>query len=187
MEKLLRTLLLAGLALASGAAPASEQLWSLLRGGGQVVLVRHTQTDPGVGDPPEFRLDDCATQRNLNEQGRGDAVRLGVAIRDRKVPVAQVLASPWCRTIDTARLAFGRAPRTSAALANLHGRAWSEDAQVAELRKLVQAPPRGGNLFLVTHGSTIYALAGITVGMGEMVVLTPRAGSFQVAGRLAVP
>lgn len=187
MDKLLRSLLLAALALAGSGACASEQLWSLLRGGGQVVLVRHTVTDPGVGDPPEFKLDDCATQRNLNEQGRGDAVRLGVAIRDRKVPVAQVLASPWCRTVETAQLAFGRAPRTHAALGNLFGRAWREEAQVADLRKLVQAP-RGGNLFLVTHGSTIFALVGITVGFGEMVVLTPRGNGFQVAGRLmAVP
>ena len=74
----------------------------------------------------------------------------------------------------------------NAALSNLFGRAWSEDSQVAELRKLTQSPPRGGNLFLVTHGSTIYALVGITVGTGEMVVLTPRGRSFDVAGRLAV-
>lgn len=185
MNMLSRCLLVA-LACWGGAAHASEQLWSLLRGGGQVVMVRHTQTDPGVGDPPEFRMEECATQRNLNEQGRGDAVRLGVALRDRKIPVAAVLASPWCRTRETAQLAFGRAPKVNAALSNLYGRGWSEESQVAELRKLLQSPPRGGNLFLVTHGSTIYALVGITVGMGEMVVLTPRARGFEVAGRLAV-
>jgi hypothetical protein len=58
-------------------APGSETLWSLLRSGGQVVLLRHALTTPGVGDPAGFRLDDCATQRNLSETGRRDARRIG--------------------------------------------------------------------------------------------------------------
>ena len=183
------TLLLALLcsALLAPAARADEQLWRLLQGGGQVVLVRHAVTDAGVGDPPGFRLDDCATQRNLSAEGRREAQRLGEALRARKVPVEKVLASPWCRCVETARLAFGSAPEPHAALSNLFGRHERAPEQVAAMRRLVQRPPGGGNLFLVTHGSTTLALTGVSPGTAEMVVLTPQAGGFRVAGRLAVP
>ena len=164
---------------------ADESLWSLLRAGGQVVLVRHALTNPGVGDPPGFRLDDCGTQRNLSAEGRRDALRLGEVLRARQVPVAQVLSSPWCRCLDTARLAFGREAQVQPALGNLFGRREREAEQVAQLRQLVQRRPESGNLFLVTHGSTTLALTGVSPATSEMVVLTPQAGGFRVAGRLA--
>jgi phosphohistidine phosphatase SixA len=170
--------------LASGVR-ADEALWSLLQGGGQVVLLRHALTEPGVGDPPGFRLDDCASQRNLSEQGRRDARRLGEALRARGVPVARLLSSPWCRCLETARLAFGREAEVQPALGNLFGRPEREAQQVAELRRLVRRAERG-NLFMVTHGSTTYALTGVSPASGEMVVLTPQPdGGFRVAGRLA--
>ena len=105
-----RRMLLQGLllgALAPGAR-ADGALWALLGRGGHAVLLRHAVTDTGVGDPPGFRLGVCATQRNLSEQGRSDARRLGEELRARRVPVAGLLSSPWCRCLDTARLAFGR-------------------------------------------------------------------------------
>jgi phosphohistidine phosphatase SixA len=185
-----RKTLLLGLLFAAVLVPAAradEALWKLLQGGGHVVMVRHAVTDPGVGDPPGFRLEDCRTQRNLSEEGRRDARRLGDALRARQVPVAQVLSSPWCRCIETARLAFGAPAELEPALGNLFGRHEREAAQVAELKKLVQRPQRG-NLFLVTHGSTTLALTGVSPGTAEMVVLTPQAGGgFGVAGRLSAP
>ena len=92
-----------------GAAQASEQLWALLKGGGQVVLMRHAITTPGVGDPPGMRLDDCSTQRNLTDEGRRHARQTGEVFRARGVAVDRVRASPWCRCLETARLAFGKA------------------------------------------------------------------------------
>lgn len=89
------------------AAGADETLWDLLKGGGQVVVIRHASTVSGFGDPPGYRLDDCATQRNLSDQGREEAERIGAAFRGRGVPVESVLSSPWCRCLETARLAFG--------------------------------------------------------------------------------
>jgi broad specificity phosphatase PhoE len=166
-------------------APGSEALWSLLRDGGQVVLLRHALTTPGVGDPTGFRLDDCATQRNLSETGRRDARRIGAAFRARNVPVGQVLASPWCRCLETARLAFGRAEPWDA-LGNLFGRQDVGGRQVAAMRARVSEPPAGGTLVLVSHGSTIAALTGINPASGEFLVVTPEgSGRFRVAGRLA--
>ena len=184
-----RRMLLQGLllgALAPGAR-ADEALWALLGRGGHAVLLRHAVTDTGVGDPPGFRLGVCATQRNLSEQGRSDARRLGEELRARRVPVAGLLSSPWCRCLETARLAFGREAEVEPALGNLFGRAELEAAQVAALRALVGRPVAGGNVFLVTHGSTTYALTGVSPGTAEMVIVEPRpGGAFRVAGRLSV-
>ena len=173
--------LVAALALSTSAL-ADEKLWSLLKAGGQVVLIRHTVTTPGVGDPPGMRLDDCSTQRNLTDEGRRHARRIGAEWRARGIPVERVLSSPWCRCLETARLSFGSA-ETSEALGNLFGRPENRERQVREMRTLVAAKRGRGNLVLVTHGSTVAALTGISPGTGEMVVLSRGA----VAGRLSVP
>jgi broad specificity phosphatase PhoE len=171
-------------AAAPGLAPASEPLWDLLRRGGQVVLIRHAITTPGVGDPPGMRLAECSTQRNLTDQGRRDARGLGEAFRARDVPVERVLSSPWCRCLETARLAFGTA-EPWAALGNLFDRSEHREPQVREMRAVVGARRTGGNLILVSHGSTISALTGVAPGTAEMVVVTPQSdGRFTVAGRL---
>jgi phosphohistidine phosphatase SixA len=167
-------------AVSTGAA-ADDKLWALLANGGQVVLIRHTITTPGVGDPPGMRLDDCSTQRNLTDAGRRHARRIGEAFRARRVPVGRVVSSPWCRCLETARLAFDKEAEVSGALGNLFGRPENREAQVRELRVLVATKP-AANLVLVTHGSTIAALTGISPGTGEMVVLSQGA----VAGRLEV-
>lgn len=156
--------------LPAGAA-ADDKIWSLLKAGGQVVLVRHTITTPGAGDPPGMRLDDCSTQRNLTDAGRQHARRIGEEWRKRGIPLERVLSSPWCRCLETARLAFGKA-EVSEALSNLFGRSENSDRQVREMRALVYSHAGKGNLVLVSHGSTISALTGISPGTGEMVVLS---------------
>ena len=177
-------------ALLGWARPAAADeaaLWTQLKSGQQVILVRHAVTAAGVGDPPGFKLKDCATQRNLTEAGQADARRLGESLRGHGVPVGRVLSSPWCRCLDTARLAFGRA-EVSKALSNLYGRSEASARQVREMEALVDSwrpEGEGGNLVLVSHGSTILALTGVSVAPAEMVVLTPRHGErFKVAGRL---
>ncbi|HET8747733.1 MAG TPA: histidine phosphatase family protein [Ramlibacter sp.] len=184
---LLRCLLVLA-ALAPVALRADDAIWSLLRAGGQVVLLRHDRTEPGVGDPAGMKLDDCASQRNLSEEGRAHAQRLGEVLRSRGIPVAGLQASPWCRCLETARLVFGRSGEVQPALGNLFGRYEHEGPQVTALKKIVERVPERGNLFLVTHGSTIHALTGVAPAMGEMVVVTPQpTGGFRVAGRLATP
>ena len=181
----------AGLAHAGAQADpnthANEATWALLKQGGQVVLVRHALTEPGVGDPPDFVLGDCQTQRNLSDAGRQEARRLGAAFRSRGIPIARVLSSPWCRCTETAKLAFGSA-ETSAALGNLFYQPQNRERQVAAFRALVaKAPRKPGNLILVTHGSTVLAFTGVSPATAEMVVVTPSLdGPLQVAGRIAV-
>ena len=170
------------------AAQGGEPLWLLLKAGGQVVLMRHAVTLPGVGDPEGMVLSDCATQRNLSEEGRAHARQVGAAFRSHAVPVGQVISSPWCRCLETARLVFDTEPQVSPALGNLFGRTDPQGRQLTQLRELVSRPPASGNLVMVSHGSTIHALTGVSPAPAEMVVLTPRSGGkFVVAGRLEVP
>ena len=167
-------------------ALADEALWALLKKGGHVVLMRHAITTPGVGDPPGFRLDDCNTQRNLTDEGRRDAQRVGSAFRERGIVVERVLSSPWCRCVETANLAFGKA-EISTALSNLFTHPENRERQVHEMRALVSTP-RSGNRVLVSHGATISALTGVSLGTAEMLVVTPQGeGRFVIAGRLAAP
>lgn len=187
IRTVLRWLALSTALAAPAWAQADEALWKLLQGGGQVVLVRHALTTPGVGDPEGMKLSDCATQRNLSDEGRAHARKLGEALRQRGVTVGDVLSSPWCRCIETAKLALGRDPAVEPALGNVFGRSELTAGQVAKLRPLASRQPARGNTFMLSHGSTIVALTGVSPDTSEMVIVTPQGGgTFTVAGRLLV-
>ena len=98
--------ILLGLCTAADIASANEAetAWTALRAGRHVALMRHTDAPGGVGDPPGFRLDDCATQRNLSAKGRADAARIGARLRSERIAVERIVSSPWCRCMDTATL-----------------------------------------------------------------------------------
>jgi len=185
MHQLIVLGMLHALLVASPGAHADPTLWALLQKGGQVVLIRHAVTDPGVGDPPGFRLDDCRTQRNLSDAGRYEAQLLGTSFKEHRIPIARVLSSPWCRCLETARIAFGVEAQTDAALGNLFGRGENSEPQRTAFRRLVATAPKAGNLILITHGSTTAAFTGINQGTAEMVVVTPEGGgNYKVAGRI---
>jgi broad specificity phosphatase PhoE len=170
---------------AAGAAEGAESVWDALRAPGAVVLLRHSYA-PGGFDPPDARLDDCSTQRNLDEAGRAQARRIGEAFRRQGIAVGAVLSSPRCRCVDTGRLAFGRAD----AWAPLEGALRDTELRqrrVAEIRQRIDAHRDGPPLVLVTHGSVVTDLTGLNVRMGEFVVLWRGGdGKHPVAGQLYV-
>ena len=94
---LLLLLLLLTITIAAQPAHADENLWAALRGGGHVLLMRHAITNPGIGDPPQFTLQDCMTQRNLSVTGKTQAARTGKQIAELRIPISAVLSSRWCR------------------------------------------------------------------------------------------
>src|SRR4051794_8735419 len=101
----LSRLLLTLIVFAAAPAFADEAAaWAALREGGHIILMRHATTTPGVGDPPNFRLNDCATQRLLSDAGRAQARAIGTVLRQRGVNADRVLSSAWCRCVDTAEL-----------------------------------------------------------------------------------
>ena len=168
-------------------ATADEGLWRRLAAGGQVVLLRHGTTTPGVGDPTGFRLDDCATQRNLTEAGREESRRIGAAFKARAIPVERVLSSPWCRCLETARLAFGSAEPWEP-LTSLFADRTRQAKQTRAFRALAGEKRTGGNVILVTHGANVVAFLGVSPAMAEMVIVTPQGNAtFTVAGRLPAP
>jgi broad specificity phosphatase PhoE len=169
------------------ATPGEDALWQTLRGGGVTVLMRHAATNPGIGDPPGFRLGDCATQRNLSESGRADARAVGAAFQRNKVVPGAVWSSRWCRCLDTARLAFGRADPVPSLDSMFNGDAAQSAAQLRDLRLRLAARRETAPLVLVTHDVNIRALTGHSLAPGEMLLLTQRGGQLEAFGRLAVP
>ena len=87
-------------------AYANESTWSLLEEGGKIVFIRHAYA-PGSGDPDNFVIEDCSTQRNLNQQGIDQSISIGQNFSKRDIPIQQVYSSQWCRCKDTASYAFG--------------------------------------------------------------------------------
>lgn len=173
----------AAMAAPCASAASDDEIWKLLKDGGQVVLMRHTVTTPGVGDPPGMRVDDCSTQRNLTEQGQRHAKAIGQVVRAHGVAFDHVYSSPMCRCLDTAVLAFGHVDRAQAS--NNPNAGVEEPArQVRDMRALVSERRRGGNVILVSHSSTIFAVTGINMNPGEMLVVTPQGdGNFQLRGK----
>jgi phosphohistidine phosphatase SixA len=172
------------LAAARPAAADGDALWTLLRAGGQVIMLRHAGTDGTPGDPPGARFDDCATQRNLTAKGREQARKIGEALRAREIPIGRVLSSPWCRCMETAQLAFGRAEPLFPLLGGPRDPA-SIETRVRALRPLLGAAPVGGNVVLVTHAFTILDVTGERSAEGEMVIFTPQGDDrFTLAGHL---
>lgn len=177
-------LILILLALVASPAAASEALWSALRSGPMVILMRHEATEPGIGDPPGFQLGDCATQRNLSDTGRAAARATGARLRAEGVKVAEVRTSAWCRAVETGSLMGFSPPRPEPALNSFFGARGEETAATASLRRLIADWRGPGGLVLVTHQVNITAATGISPAPGEMVILKPQDGAFTLAGRL---
>ena len=154
----------------SADALGHPQIAALLREGGCVALMRHAETDPGVGDPPEFKLDDCRTQRNLSAVGRQDAKRSGAWFAQNKLKPRAVLTSAWCRCKDTADLAFGQHTVWPALNSVFNDRVLSPD-QTEAVRKALAAVPRQQFEVWITHQVNITALTGQGIGMGEIFIL----------------
>ena len=148
------------------AAQASRSIAAQLRSGGCALLIRHAQTDPGVGDPPGFVLARCATQRNLSEAGRNQSKAMGAWFRERRLQPSAVLCSAWCRCIDTAQIAFGRHELWTPLNSNF-GRSDALDA--TRMLLLERLSRIGADRFevWVTHQVNISAFTGEPTAMGE--------------------
>ena len=171
------------------AADDPKEAWAALVTGGHVALIRHGNAPPGYGgDPPGFRIDDCGTQRNLDDRGRAQAKALGEAFRNHGVRVDRIQSSPWCRTMETARLmAVGPVESSWALVPDMNPNA---PVRLLQLKELVSTWRGPGTLVLVTHALTVRPLIGISPNQGETVVLKPTPGrgpGVHVVGRIAAP
>jgi broad specificity phosphatase PhoE len=169
---------------ASAAAQPDARLLAELRQGGYVFFLRHTSTDFSQDDSRMTSFEDCATQRNLTDKGRAEARALGEHIRRLKIPIGAVLASPFCRTMETARLAFGKARATN----DVRGGPVTDDAaRYAALKKLLSSKiSKNENLVISSHGNPFRAVAGPPyLAEGEIAVVRPEGSeTFSVIARI---
>jgi phosphohistidine phosphatase SixA len=176
----------AGIAIMASASLAGAADWSVLKAPGTIALIRHADA-PGVGDPKGWRLDDCSTQRNLSERGRQQARALGDAFRAKAIAPEKIVASEWCRTIETATLMqLGPVERQSA-----FNNAYVLYGQRADLTLAARQTLSGWNgeglLVVVTHGDNIELLAGVMPSQGEIVAVRRDPGNPErliVVGRI---
>ena len=155
---------------ASARAQTAADLTALLRTGGCVVLLRHAQTEPGIGDPPNFRLDQCSTQRNLSADGQAQSRSIGQWFKDRKLQARAVQTSAWCRCKDTAATAFG-AYTVLPALGSTFDDSTAQTGQTQTLLALLKNMPLGQFEVWVSHQVNITSLTGEVPAMGEAFVV----------------
>ncbi|MBZ1350979.1 histidine phosphatase family protein [Alcaligenaceae bacterium LF4-65] len=151
---------------------AQADLLGDLTDGQHVLMIRHADA-PGVGDPTGYKLDQCATQRNLGEYGRRQSVAIGQWLADRNVQSAKMFSSAWCRCIDTATLMNKGPVKIEAALGSFFGDMSRRDMQNRALQSLIasnlKAHPKQP-LIYVTHHVNIEAFTGQAIGVGDIVV-----------------
>ena len=178
-----------------GKVPAQE-----LRSGGYVILVRHATTPESVlpreqrdSEPSPLDLSKCEVQFNLTEQGREEARAIGAGVRRLGIPVGRVVISPYCRTLETARLAFGRVDELSGDLLRRNyvpgpgapvPPSWEQ--RIATLRLLLATAPAGGtNTALVTHGDNVRGAVGFEIATAEAAIFKPDGrGGFALVARV---
>jgi virginiamycin B lyase len=187
---------IAAAALAAGTAlllpagttgSASPGLVEQLKRGGLVLVLRHAATDQSKQDEDPVDLADCTTQRNLSAAGRAQARTIRTGVARLRLRIGTVLTSRFCRTRETARLAFGRGKVEPALLNTInaaHDESWRR--QIRAARRLIGTRPAVGTLtVLVTHGVVVSDATRLTLEEGETLVFRPRNGGFRLLGRIA--
>jgi phosphohistidine phosphatase SixA len=164
---------------------AEGAAWQALRSGGHALLLRHALA-PGTGDPSNFVLTDCATQRNLSAAGRDQARRLGAAIKAAGVRVDRLLSSRWCRALETARLMDFGAVEPFPPIDSFFQDRGEGETQTRQVEAFL-AGLGDATVVMVTHQVNITALTGIFPRSGEGIVVRPTATGLTVVGRLSLP
>jgi phosphohistidine phosphatase SixA len=170
---------------AVAAATDQAEIIDRLNAGGHILMIRHALA-PGNGDPPNFKIGDCATQRNLDDTGRDQARSIGLWLRENGVTSARVYSSQWCRCLETARLLSLGPVKELAALNSFYERTQDRGPNLKALNDFIsQQPVKGELIVLVTHFVTIAGIAGTGISSGEGVLLAlHEEAPYTVVGRL---
>ena len=149
---------------------ASDKILDSLNEGKKIIFIRHALA-PGNGDPDNFNINDCTTQRNLNKNGIIQSKKIGLFFEKNKIKIDKVLSSEWCRCKDTAKIAFKNF-ETFNALNSFYDEkfASNEDIQIKNLKKYIKSWESDKNLILVTHFVVISSILNIGTSSGEMII-----------------
>jgi phosphohistidine phosphatase SixA len=173
-----------GMLLTMPHARADDVAWQALENG-RIVLFRHALA-PGTGDPANFTLGDCSTQRNLNDQGRADSRAIGQAFRDKGIKVGRVLTSQWCRCVETAELAFPGQVEEEPVFNSFFQNRSAGPEQTRAGQRILEQWSGDGALVVITHQVNITALTEIFPQSGEGIVIQINNGEIDVIGRLRI-
>lgn len=169
----------------TGGDSDDDKMIERMKAGGHILMIRHALA-PGTGDPANFRIGDCSTQRNLDDRGRAQATAIGKWLHAKGLNSARVYSSQWCRCLETAeRLEIGPVTELPA-LNSFYELTQNREPNLKALRKFIAEQPSDGALIiLVTHLVTISAIANEGVSSGEGVLLELKKDApYEVVGRL---
>ena len=149
---------------------ANENIVEILKKGRNIIFIRHAIA-PGNGDPQNFDISNCSTQRNLNKDGELQALKIGKFFKKNDIKITKVLSSEWCRCKDTAKIAFGNY-ETKNFLNSFYDERFSEnkDKQILDFQKFIRNWNKTGNLVLVSHYVVILEILNKATTSGEIVV-----------------
>ena len=152
---------------------ANENVVEILKKENNIIFIRHAIA-PGNGDPSNFDILDCSTQRNLSKDGELQALKIGDFFKNNDIKITKVLSSEWCRCKDTAKIAFGNY-ETKNFLNSFYDKRFSEnkDKQITDFQKFIKNWNKTGNLVFVTHYVVISEILDLTTSSGEIVITDP--------------
>ena len=156
--------------LAVNSASSAEEVLTSLKEGGKIIFIRHALA-PGNGDPENFDLNDCSTQRNLNQRGIEQSKFIGNIFNKNQIKIENVYSSEWCRCIDTAKFAF-KNYQTFSALNSFYDIRFeaNEERQITQLKEFINQWNGKENIIFVTHFVVIYSMLNIGTSSGEIVI-----------------
>ena len=163
-------ILFIGLFILADNVYSSDLILNSLKEGKKIIFIRHAIA-PGNGDPDNFNINDCKTQRNLSEEGVEQSKNIGIFFEENKIKIDKILSSEWCRCKDTAKIAFNNF-ETFDSLNSFYDEkfAQNEDIQIQNLKKYIKSWKSDKNLILVTHFVVISSILNVGISSGEMII-----------------
>ena len=151
-------------------ANSNDKIQNLLKEGGKLIFIRHAVA-PGGGDPVDFDILRCETQRNLSKEGIAQSKNIGKFFSENNIKIDKVLSSEWCRCKQTAQYAFNKY-ETKSFLNSFFSPKFADNKnnQINELKKYIKEWSNDKNLVLVTHYVTIQEVLNITSSSGELII-----------------
>ena len=181
MKKIL-TILFIGLLIFSKNAFSDDKILNSLKEGKKIIFIRHAIA-PGNGDPHNFNINDCSTQRNLDKNGIKQSKKIGIIFKNNKIEIDKVLSSEWCRCKDTAKYAFKKFETFNALNSFYDERfAANETKQINDLKKYIKNWNSDKNLVFVTHYVVISSILNIGSSSGEIIISDK---NFNIIGSIA--
>ena len=156
--------------ISSVKADSKHNIISELKKGGKLIFIRHANA-PGGGDPENFDIDNCATQRNLNDSGRMQSNKIGDFFKKNNIPLGKVFSSEWCRCKDTASIAFKKF-ETKSFLNSFFSEQFAKNKknQINDFHKFIDEWDKNQNLIFITHYVVISEILNYAPSSGEIVV-----------------